>query len=115
MSARFLNRRHAKTRSTAGDRERLNRLYYTNSRPMTGSELRELVESNRIQFTSVDYEHADLQMVVYAEKWITPSLTWEGIAEILNELSVSDQVRSKMTEAPAVIDLMTEGRLRNMI
>lgn len=74
------------------EREMLNRLYYKDMRRMTGDELYVISKGRKIQFNT-DVDNGTIDLVIQKEKWATESMTWKGVADILNEWQVTDQLR----------------------
>lgn len=90
----------------------LNNLFYK-CNDITGQELRELTQSRRLQFSQTS---EDIRLIVYKETWNKPDDDdiWDGMAEIINALSVGDRIRmqldnKKALEEEATIELISSA------
>lgn len=63
------------------------------SHRLTGTELHTLFKGRRIQFNTETADIGQIDFVVQKDIWKTEKRTWQGIANILNEWDVGEQIR----------------------
>lgn len=74
------------------DKKALSKIY-NNYEKVTGTELYTLFKGRRLQFNT-ERSSGKIDLVVQKDVWKTDQKTWQGMADILNEWSVAQQLRN---------------------